>query len=212
MCSFNPMIQSHPCSQSDSPFLLKKALEAEDFLMTPLFSFKDNCLTCSSRDWANQIRKNYIFLFKADSLNSRHSNACSCGIVMALARKILENARLNQRVQCILLCGSLGFFMVVSCCVSQFQFCLQQTKRTVLRRERVHWVLSSGVVTTPGTAHRHFPPLVERWCCQCCMAPVGTAVILYHWLQNTAAMQSSKGAVGSRAGVRRIRDETYSRM
>lgn len=60
------------------------------------------------------------------------------GLSQALARKILENAQLNQRAQCILLCGSLGFFMVVSCCVSQFQFCLQQTKRTVLRRERVH--------------------------------------------------------------------------
>lgn len=212
MCSFNPMIQSHPCSQSDSPLLLKKALEAENFLMTPLLSFKDNCLTCTSRDWANQIRKNYFSYARLIHWIQGTVMPMRVGLSQTLARKILENTLLNQRVQCILLCGSLGFFMVVSCCVSQFQCSLQQAKITVLSRERVHWVLSSGVVTTPGMAHRYFPALAERWCCQCCMGPVGTAVVLCHWLQSSAAMQSSKGAVGSGAGVRRIRDQTYSRM
>lgn len=112
-----------------------------------------------------------------------------------LVRKIVDSALLNQGVQCILLCGSLGFLMVVSCCVSQFQCSLQQRRKTVLSSERVHRVLSSGVVTAPGMAHRYFPPLAERWCCWCC----SQFVIGYEALQPCKAVKGLR-AVEQKSG------------
>lgn len=158
MCILNPMVFSLQHSQNDSPVFIKKALEAENFLMGPVLQLKDYWQRSHSPllapgtenvdpNRANQIKTNFLSYEKLihwiqGTVMPLYMGLSPCQLML---HHICVNLDMDKkkkekyfaRLDSPRLCGGLRSLISVSCHVSWFHYCLQQGKRAALSRGRV---------------------------------------------------------------------------